>query len=200
MPRGAAWLPEVDACPRRPRPWSRPLRLVALVLLLRLLRRFRLGLGLAGRAVRGRRGRPRDLLAGAGGAALREEGRVLPVGELRRRDALAAGRQEAALPAAAAVVAALVLAVARRLVDEEEPLDVRHGRIAREVLLDRLADVVGLLLLRYDLHVLVVVVLRVVRRVALPAELVDPEGQAGERGRLGRPVERVVDRLGHRVE
>src|SRR4051812_31805426 len=64
--------------------------------------------------------RPRDHRAGAGRASLGEERAVQRVGRLRLRDTVAAGRQEAALPAAADVFAGLVAAVAVLLVGEQE--------------------------------------------------------------------------------
>src|SRR5205823_2554678 len=78
---------------------------------------------------------------GAGGPSFGEERSVEEVAGLRRRDALATRRHQTALPAAADRAPRLVLPVTRRLVDEQEPLDVGDRRITCEVPLDRLGDV-----------------------------------------------------------
>src|SRR5581483_480189 len=112
-------------------------------------------------------GRPRGEAAGAGRPAGGEERRVRGIGELGRRDARPSGRQEPALPAPAHPRPVLGLSVPRRLVHEQEPLDVGDRRVAREVPLDRLADVLRLRLLGDDGDVLLVEVLEVRRRVRL---------------------------------
>src|SRR5205085_11001869 len=122
---------------------------------------------------------PGELEPGAGGPSFGEERSVEEVTGLRRRDALATRRHQTTLPAAADWAPRLVLAVTRRLVDEQEPLDVGDRRITRDVPLDRLGDVDRLRLLVDHPDVLAVVVLRVAGGVGLPAELVDAEGEPG---------------------
>src|SRR6185437_3756012 len=117
--------------------------------------------GLARRAaVAFARGRPVDLGTGARAAPGREQGRQRRVRLLRRGDARAACGDQPGLPSAADDDAVLVAAVTRRLVLEQEEVDRRDARVAGEVLLRDLPQVLSLRLLADHGNVLVVDVLR----------------------------------------